>query len=136
MEGRSQLRGRPGKKWSVPVLLAGVRSREAAMEAGKTARCKVSHKSCGTVVSLAGSRKYAEESGCNKSLKTWIISSSETAKRVLQNGISCAGTQTRNEKLLNLSYGWSNEIAANRRVWRSLRMPVLTGRSLSSRLQW
>ena len=44
MEGRSQLGGRPGKKYSVFVVLTGVRSREVAMEANRAAQCKVSHK--------------------------------------------------------------------------------------------
>ena len=39
------------------------------MEASGTARRKVSHKSCGTVVSLAGSSKYVEDRSCNERLQ-------------------------------------------------------------------
>ena len=40
MHKRSQLGGRPGKKYSLPVLLAGVRSREEAMKGGRRARVR------------------------------------------------------------------------------------------------
>ena len=44
MEGRSQLGGRPGRKYSVFVVLTGGRSREVAMEAGRNVQDKVAHK--------------------------------------------------------------------------------------------
>ena len=69
MQGRSQLGGRPGKKYPVSVLLTGVRSREVAMGlVGRlSARCHT--KGCGAVMSLGRSRENVEDSGGNKRLK-------------------------------------------------------------------
>ena len=63
MDGRSQLGGRAGRKYSVFVVLSGGRARGVAMEAGKKVQDKVARKkSCGAGVSLVVGEQHVVES--------------------------------------------------------------------------
>ena len=89
MQGRSQLGGRPGKKYPVSVLLTGVRSREVAMGlVGRlSARCHT--KGCGAVMSLGRSRENVEDSGGNKRLKKLKKAKQNRKKRGAQENRMC-----------------------------------------------